>query len=334
VLAPWVEHATRGRRRAAALGDELLINVFKLCVSLHVWNNIFLPSITPLTQVNSLFGKFIESVERHFSSKLISSEEDCINQLGNPFLKTFDLLNDKTVLAQFYKEKTYMDRPSHLGVSILELSKVITYGYYYDVLKTAYGENVELLYTDTDSFVIRLFCKDLDEELRRIAHTLDTSNYRKENALYSSAFSKQLFYWKNEIPNSEILIFIALRAKCYMILTKASLEDLVERWEAALSSRGLDLNLEGSEIRNKGVAKSVASHMGIIPFLVSILSQSFISASFCKLQKINYRHHLLRINKKCLSFLDNKTQQKECFVHSVPYGYKESDLSCSCDIVI
>jgi hypothetical protein len=269
-------------------------------------------------------------VESHFSSKLICSQEECINQLGNPFLKTFDLLNDKTVLAQFYKEKTCMDKPSHLGVTILELSKTVTYAYYYDVLKSAYGERVELLYTDTDSFVIRIFCKDLDEELQRISHTLDTSNYSAENSLYSTAFSKQLFYWKNEIPKSEILIFIALRAKCYMILTKASLNDLVNRWKDALSSRGLDLNLEGSEIRNKGVMKSVANHMGIIPFLVSILSQSFISTSFCKLQKVNYRHHLLRINKRCLSFLDNKTQQKECFIHSVPYGYRDRDLSCSC----
>jgi hypothetical protein len=34
VLAPWVEHATEGRRRAASKGDDLLVNVFKLCVSL------------------------------------------------------------------------------------------------------------------------------------------------------------------------------------------------------------------------------------------------------------------------------------------------------------
>ena len=42
-----------------------------------------------------------------------------------------------------------MDRPSILGVSILELSKVLTYDYYYNVLKKTFGDRIQLLYTDT-----------------------------------------------------------------------------------------------------------------------------------------------------------------------------------------
>ena len=80
---------------------------------------------------------------------IIEDDEDCINSLGSPFLKDFVFLQDGSVLCQHYKETVKMDRPSILGVSILELSKVLTYDYFYHVLKKTFGARVQLLYTDT-----------------------------------------------------------------------------------------------------------------------------------------------------------------------------------------
>ena len=38
-------------------------------------------------------------------------------------------------------------------MSILDLSKQHMYRFYYDVVKSKYGGNVRMVYTDTDSFV-------------------------------------------------------------------------------------------------------------------------------------------------------------------------------------
>ena len=42
-----------------------------------------------------------------------------------------------------------LDKHIFLGMSILDLSKIHMYSFYYDVLKKKYGDNVKLIYTDT-----------------------------------------------------------------------------------------------------------------------------------------------------------------------------------------
>ena len=52
------------------------------------------------------------------------------------------------------KSVVNLNKPIFVGFAILELSKLHMYKFFYDVLKPKYGDNIELGYTDTDSFVI------------------------------------------------------------------------------------------------------------------------------------------------------------------------------------
>ena len=266
---------------------------------------------------------------KHHTTSLIKDEEECLNVLGSPFLKEFVFLQDGSVLAQQYKEKVTMDRPSILGVAILELSKCLTYDYFYNVLKKSFGDRIELLYTDTDSFVLRIFTDSLQKELKVIEPTLDTSNYPQASPLFSLKHAKQLFKWKDECASSPILLFLALRPKCYVILTEESFKDLIERRDQGVSPTKLPTSLRKQELRNKGVVKSLCENMGCVPFLVSILARCFINANFKKIENCGSIPHFVKITKSCLSFIDNKSLQKECFIHSIPYGSKSS-LICDC----
>ena len=238
-------------------------------------------------------------------------------------------MQDGSILCQHYKERIKLDRPSILGVSILELSKCLTYEYFYNVLRKTFGARVELLYTDTDSFVLRLLTNNLPMEMKAIESTLDTSNYPQDSPLFSTKHAKQLFKWKNECPQSPILLFLALRPKCYFLLTEESLRDLVERREQGAIPTLLPTSLREQELRNKGILKSVCNHMGTVPFLVSLLAKSFINANFSKIEQCGSIPHFSKVTKACLSFIDNKSMQKSCFIHSVPYGHTAS-LNCDC----
>ena len=44
-----------------------------------------------------------------------------------------------------------MNKPVHLGLSIIELSKLLIYEFWYDYVKPKYGEKVKLCYMDTVS---------------------------------------------------------------------------------------------------------------------------------------------------------------------------------------
>ena len=45
-----------------------------------------------------------------------------------------------------------MNKLVYLGLSILELSKIVMYGLQYDYMKLKYGQKAKLCYKDTDSF--------------------------------------------------------------------------------------------------------------------------------------------------------------------------------------
>ena len=62
-----------------------------------------------------------------------------------------------------------MNKPAHLGLSILALSKILMYEVWYDYVKPKYGEKVKLCYMDTDSFLVYI---KTDVEIRFV-----TSNY-------------------------------------------------------------------------------------------------------------------------------------------------------------
>ena len=66
------------------------------------------------------------------------------------------------------------------------------YEYYYEVLKKQYGDNCELLYTDTDSFLLKIETEDVYEDMAEKQMLYDTSNYPNEHPLYSGANKKVL----------------------------------------------------------------------------------------------------------------------------------------------
>ena len=47
-----------------------------------------------------------------------------------------------------------MNKLVYLGLSILELSKMLTFEFWYNYVKPKYGEKVKLCYMDTNSFIV------------------------------------------------------------------------------------------------------------------------------------------------------------------------------------
>ena len=47
-----------------------------------------------------------------------------------------------------------MNKPVYLGLSVLELSKILMYEFWYDYVKPKYDEKTKLCYMDTDSFIV------------------------------------------------------------------------------------------------------------------------------------------------------------------------------------
>ena len=83
-----------------------------------------------------------------------------------------------------------MNKPVYLGLSILELSKILMYEFWYDYVKPKYGEKAKLCYMDTDSFIVYIktdIYKDIAEDFET---RFDTSNYELDNSLPKGKIKK------------------------------------------------------------------------------------------------------------------------------------------------
>ena len=66
-----------------------------------------------------------------------------------------------------------MNKPVYLGLSTLEMSKIVTY-HFNDYVKPKYVEKAELLYMDTDSFIVYVKTEDISIDIQQ---GFATSNY-------------------------------------------------------------------------------------------------------------------------------------------------------------
>ena len=77
-----------------------------------------------------------------------------------------------------------MNKPIYLGLSILDINKILMYEFWYDYMKPKYGNGAKLCYMDMDSFIMNIktedFYKDVDNDVDK---RFDTSNYEVDRPL-------------------------------------------------------------------------------------------------------------------------------------------------------
>ena len=65
-----------------------------------------------------------------------------------------------------------VNKPIYLGLSILEISKILMSEFWYDYMKPRYDNNVKLCYMDTDSFIMDIktndFYKDIANDVKQM----------------------------------------------------------------------------------------------------------------------------------------------------------------------
>ena len=109
------------------------------------------------------------------------------------------------------KTKVKMSKPIYLELSILEISKILMYEFWYDYMKPKYNDNVRLCYIGTDSVIMNIKSSDFDKDISDdVDNRFDTSNYEVK---------KVIGLMKDELGGEIITEFIALRPKTYSYLT-------------------------------------------------------------------------------------------------------------------
>ena len=195
-LEKYINHNTQERTKAKT---EFKKNLYKLM------NNAF-------------FGKTMENVRGRTNLEFIPHTQ--INQI----IKRQSKLSFKGIVNHYSefsvykydKEKTVFYKPIYLGFSVLELSKLLMYEFYYHKLQSYYNCSVKLHYMDTASFILSIKTGDLIKDLEYFKNGFDFSELDPSHELYDSVNKKVIGKMKIETsPIIELDNFVALRSKSY-----------------------------------------------------------------------------------------------------------------------
>ena len=126
------------------------------------------------------------------------------------------LISKNLSIIEMKKVKVKMNKPIYLGLSILEISKIIMYEFWYDYMKKKYGDMVKLCYMDTDSLIMNIKTKDFYKDIAQdVEERFDTSNYDVDRPLPKGKNKKVIGLMKDELGGGIITEFVALRPKTY-----------------------------------------------------------------------------------------------------------------------
>ena len=133
---------------------------------------------------NAVFGKTMENVRKHRDIKLVKTDCKRNKLVSEPNYHTMKLIAENLSIIEMKKVKVKMNKPIYLGLSILEISKIIIYEFWYDYMKRIYGDMVKLCYTDTDSLVMTIKTKDFYKDIAQdVQERFNTSNYSVDRPL-------------------------------------------------------------------------------------------------------------------------------------------------------
>ena len=134
------------------------------------------------------------------------------------------------------------------------------YQTYYKYLKPKFGERLELLYTDTDGFILHIQSEDLYEEIKEdVKEHYDTRKYPKNSPLFTEDNAFKLGCLKDECNGKIMREFCGTCAKSY------------------------SYTIEGETIENKkckGVKDSAIEELTIKDYLNCVLDGEEKTVSF------------------------------------------------------
>ena len=251
---------------------------------------------------NAVFGKTMENIKKHRNIKLVTTNKKRNKLVSEPNYHTMNYISEDLSIIEMNKTKVKMNKPIYLGLSVLDISKILMHEFWYDYMKPKYNDNVKLCYMDTDSFVMNIKTKDFYKDISSdVDKRFDTSNYEVNRPLPTGKNKKVIGLMKDELGGKIITEFVTLKPKTYSYLTDDGKEDK----------------------KAKGTKKCVIKRMiKFDDYKNCLLKDKVLLKSQQRFISKKHDVYTEDINKIALSNDDDKRIVSSDKITSYPYGYK------------
>ena len=132
---------------------------------------------------NSLYGKTVENLKNRINLRLCTKEAQLVTYASNPRFRRSIRISGELVVVLLLKDEVVLNRPSYIGQSVLDISKLRMYQLQYRQLED-YRERfqceISFVAGDTDSFFLKTKGVELNTLLAAMKDDglLDTSTHR------------------------------------------------------------------------------------------------------------------------------------------------------------
>ena len=214
-----------------------------------------------------------------------------------------------------------MNKPIQIGFSVLERSKLIMARFWYDTVLPIFGEeNVQLLYSDTDSYFIQVTDFTWKETVLALKSYIDFSNLPPDHCIFDSVDYKkyasdrkaQFSFVKIDTAENVIHAFLGEKKKSYSLFMSKSADAVFDIHQ---DSMGLKI-----KAAKKGCPALAAKKMRTKALLGLIIEPGIVKTEFKKLQSKKHTISMLHQEKVVSNSFDNSAFYKDCNMCNVPFN--------------
>ena len=131
------------------------------------------------------FGKAMGNLRKHRDIKLVTTEPRRNYLVSEPnYHKTNFFLAIEMNNNNNKKTQIFLNKSAYLGLSILEISKIVMYEFFHDYVKPKYGGRSKKCYMDADNFIVYIETEGIYLDCTKDVETrFYTSNYELDKPL-------------------------------------------------------------------------------------------------------------------------------------------------------
>ena len=138
---------------------------------------------------DSVYGKTMENIRNHRDIKLVTNNVRRKKLASEPNYHTCKHFSENLIAITMKQPRILMHKPVYIGQTVLDISKILMYEFWYDCIKAKHGDKARLQCMDTDSFIIYIDTEDISDDIKR---WFDNSGYCKDDKRLPVGLNKKL----------------------------------------------------------------------------------------------------------------------------------------------
>jgi hypothetical protein len=215
-----------------------------------------------------------------------------------------------------------LDKPMILGFCILDISKIVMVNFHYKHIKSKYGKNATLIYSDTDSLIYLIITDDVYEDMIQDNDMFDFSDYPKDNKLYQMNIIGVDENGKNIIRNCKTpgKFKEDNNSKVCKKMVVCRVKSYAEEFVPIVDDKGethIDFKKTGKGVPKHIIDKKLHYDM----YEESLFKEKVYKSDYNGILSVKHEIGTYSMNKISISSYEDKRCYKENGVESYAYGH-------------